>query len=175
MNYVDLHCDTILALFDQKELKLKNAPLQINIDKLEEGNALLQCFAMFIHLKTTNEPFKKCIEMIDRYYQEVALNEDKIAPVFQYSDIEKNCSLGKISSLLTIEEGGVTEGNLSYLRILHRLGVRMICLNWNFINGVGHPNFTLSEHPNFHSFNVTEGLTTYGLSMIEEMNRLGII
>lgn len=175
MNYIDLHCDTILALVDHKELKLKDAPLQINIDKLEEGNSLLQCFAMFIHLKTTSEPFKKCIEMIDRYYQELALNEDKIAPVFQYSDIEKNCSSGKISSLLTIEEGGVTEGNLSYLRILHRLGVRMICLNWNFVNGVGHPNFTLSEHPDFHSFNVTEGLTPYGLSMIEEMNRLGII
>ena len=53
----------------------------------------------------------------------------------------------------------------------------MICLNWNFINGVGHPNFNYIEgqKPDFKTPNTTLGLTEYGFSMVKEMNRLGMI
>lgn len=175
MNYIDLHCDTISELFRNPNLHLEDAPLQINLKQLKEGNCLLQCFAMFIYLKKTAEPFKTCIKMIDCYYEELKRFSDKIAPVFTYDDVLKNQSQGKISSLLTIEEGGVTESNLSFLRTLHRLGVRMICLNWNFVNGVGHPNFILNEHPNVRIPNTKDGLTEYGIQMVKEMNSLGII
>lgn len=175
MGYIDLHCDTISELMKDKEKHLLDAPLQINLKHLREGNCLLQCFAMFVYLKNTEKPFQYCIEMIDRYYKELELYSDWIAPVFKVEDIKRNQDNHKISALLTIEEGAVTEGNLSYLRTLYRLGVRMICLNWNFINGVGHPNFTLCEQPNFKEPNTTEGLTPYGISMVKEMNRLGMI
>ena len=175
MNYIDLHCDTISELMQDKNRHLLDAPLQINLKHLKEGNCLLQCFAMFVYLKKTPKPFEYCIEMIDRYYEELNRYSDAIAPVLHYSDIERNQKNGKISSLLTIEEGGVVEGNLSFLRTFHRLGVRMICLNWNFINGVGHPNFTLTEHPDFKTPNQTDGLTPFGIEMVQEMNRLGII
>ncbi|MDE6655883.1 MAG: dipeptidase [Anaeroplasmataceae bacterium] len=175
MNYIDLHCDTISELMHKEELHLLDAPLQINLNHLKEGNCLLQCFAMFVYLKKTPEPFKYCIQMIDRYYEEINRFKDKIAPVFCYSDLAKNQAEGKISSLLTIEEGGVTESNLAYLRTFYKLGVRMVCLNWNFENGVGHPNFTLCEHPDFKTPNTKEGLTEYGIEMVKEMNRLGMI
>ena len=175
MKYIDLHCDTISELMKDKNMHLLDAPLQINLKHLKEGNCLLQCFAMFVYLKNTPKPFQYCIEMIDRYYEELHQYSDWIAPVLSYEDIERNQREGKISSLLTIEEGGVTEGNLAFLRTFYKLGVRMICLNWNFINGVGHPNFTLSEHPDFKHPNCTDGLTPYGIEMVKEMNRLGMI
>ncbi|MCM1130553.1 MAG: dipeptidase [Roseburia sp.] len=175
MNYIDLHCDTISELMHKENLSLLDAPLQINIKQLKEGNCLLQCFAMFVYLKKTPEPFKYCIQMINRYYEEIERYKDKIAPVLCYSDLAKNQVEGKISSLLTIEEGGVTESSLAYLRTFHKLGVRMICLNWNFENGVGHPNFKLTEHPDFKTPNTKEGLTEYGIEMVKEMNRLGMI
>lgn len=175
MSYIDLHCDTISELMNDRNLHLLDAPLQINLKHLKEGNCLLQCFAMFVYLKKTPEPFKYCNQMIDRYYEEIERYKDKLAPVLCYSDLTKNQAEGKISSLLTIEEGGVTESNLAYLRTFYRLGVRMICLNWNFKNGVGHPNFKLTEHPDFKTPNIEEGLTKYGIKMVKEMNRLGII
>ncbi|MDE7264452.1 MAG: dipeptidase [Anaeroplasmataceae bacterium] len=175
MNYIDLHCDTLSELMKNPTFHLEDAPLQVNLEQLTEGNCLLQCFAMFVYLKNTKNPFKYCIEMIDRYYEELKLYPNQIAPVFTYEDILKNHQQGKISSLLTIEEGGVTESNLAFVRTLYRLGVRMICLNWNFINGVGHPNFILNDHPNFKIPNEKDGLTEYGIQMVKQMNSLGII
>ncbi|MDE5715946.1 MAG: dipeptidase [Anaeroplasmataceae bacterium] len=177
MNYIDLHCDTIMQLMQQENLALKNAPTQVNLEKLILGESLLQCFAMFVNLKQVENPFEYGMEMIDCYYKELEKNQDLIAPVFKYSDIEKNQKENKISALLTIEEGAVTKGNLSHLRNLYRLGVRMICLNWNYENGIGHPNFILTEgkKPDFQTPNTKNGLTESGLNLIKEMNRLGMI
>ena len=175
MQYIDLHCDTISEIQESKDKHLKDADLQINLKLLQEGNCLLQCFAMFIYLKKTSHPFEDCINMIDCYYNEINENSSAIAPVYTFADFKRNQQEGKISSLLTIEEGGVVEQSLAKLRTLYRLGVRMICLNWNFVNGVGHPNFMMSEHPDFKTPNTEEGLTEFGIEMVQEMNRLGII
>lgn len=177
MKYIDLHCDTIMVLNADKNLVLKKNNLQIDLEKLIKGDSLLQCFAMFVNLKKVLNPFEACMEMIDTYYQELEKNKDIIAPVLNYADFKKNQEKNLISSLLTIEEGGVTKGNLAFLRNFYRLGVRMICLNWNHENGVGYPNFDYNESlsPDFTKPNTTLGLTEYGFSMVKEMNRLGII
>ncbi len=174
MTYIDLHCDTISELQKQKK-HLLDADLQINLSHLQSSKCLLQCFAMFIFLKKTNTPALDCLKMIDYYTKELEINAEYMAPALCYEDIEKNRLQGKISSLLTIEEGGVTEGSLELLRTYYHLGVRMICLNWNFPNGVGHPNFKFSKQPDFHTPNETEGLTEYGKEMVAQMNHLGMI
>ena len=175
MKYIDLHCDTIMALYENKEkINLKDAPLQINTEKLLKGDCMLQCFAMFVPFKVEN-PFEMCMEMIDRYYQELKENQEYITPVYSYNDMIKED--GKIKALLTIEEGGVTKSNLSFLRNFYRLGVRMICLNWNFQNGIGHPNFIYEKgkKPDFKTPNTKDGLTNFGFEMVKEMNKLGMI
>ena len=47
-----------------------------------------------------------------------------------------------MSSLLTLEEGAVVENDLSLLEHYYRLGVRMITLTWNHVNGIGYPNLS---------------------------------
>ncbi len=176
MNYIDLHCDTIMALMDHlDDNHLKDVPLQVNVNKLKQGNCLLQCFAMFVHLKKTSNPLERCIQMIDRFYEELNSHSEELALVLEYEDLDRNRKDGKISCLLTVEEGAVTKSDLAYLRTLHRLGVRMICLNWNFENGIGYPNFILNTNPDFTTPNTTHGLTAYGKRMVREMNRLGMI
>lgn len=178
MQYIDLHCDTIMALMQAKSKEsLRNAPFQINLDYLKKGNCLLQCFAMFVNLKKVENPFEYAIQMIDRYYLELEENQDIIAPVLTYEDIERNRERGLISSLLTLEEGAVTNLKLEFFRTFYRLGVRMICLNWNYENGVGHPNFQYEpgKTPDFKAPNTMQGLTDFGIQMVKEMNRLGII
>ena len=166
-----------MALYNSEhDWNLKDAKLQINLHHLQKGNCLAQCFAMFVPLKRVANPFETCMEMIDRYYLEIARNASLIAPAYTLEDIYKNKSEGKISSILTIEEGGVVKGNLAFLRDFYRLGVRMICLNWNYENGIGYPNFTIHGHkPDFKTPNVQAGLTAFGIEMVKEMNRLGII
>lgn len=181
MKVIDMHCDTIKAIFDsakgQNPQFLSQNKLHIDISKMRTGNYLLQNFAMFVPLSEVDNPFENCMDMIDCYYTELEKNSDFISPIFTYKDIEENQLAGKISAMLTIEEGGVTKNNLCNLRNFYRLGVRMITLTWNFENGVGYPNFIWEEGktPNFQSFNTQQGLTSYGIDMVKEMERLGII
>lgn len=183
MKVIDMHCDTIGGMlmapkWGRPDFHLAKNEMNIDLEKMEKGDYLAQCFAMFVPFNVEN-PFETCMEMIDRFYQEVEANQDKIAVARNYDDIMKNQADGKMSAILTIEEGGVTKGNLAYLRDFYRLGVRMITLTWNFENGVGFPNFKRSDDPNqkpnFKSPNTVDGLTPYGIEMVKEMNRLGII
>lgn len=174
MPIIDLHCDTIGCLYNKNDADLSQNNLQIDVDKLIKGQYMLQCFAMFVDSKKA-EPFKTCIEMIDLFYEQIAKNKD-LKVCYTFNDIIKNANDQKISALLTIEEGEVIEGNLSYLKTLHRLGVRMICLSWNYKNQLGYPNINLNQK-NIDHFtpNVEDGLTKFGIEVVKMMNDLNMI
>ena len=80
-----------------------------------------------------------------------------------YEDIIQNDKQGKMSAILTIEEGGILNGDLSRLEELHRHGVRLITLTGNHENCIGFPN------------KQEGGLKSFGFDVIGKMNELGII
>lgn len=181
MKVADMHCDTIMSIYQGlkkgQEISLRKNDLNISIEKMQKGDYLLQCFAMFVPLQMVENAFETCNEMIDVFYQQLDQNKDTIALALNYEDIIKNQNEGKMSAVLTIEEGATTKGNLHFLRNLYRLGVRMITLTWNYENGIGFPNYQKMEDgtvnkqlPNTH-----DGLTQEGIALVREMERLGII
>lgn len=172
---IDLHCDTIMALYQKKDNELKSNNLQIDINKLKEGNYLAQVFAMFVFLRGNDNPFKVCDEMIDLFYSELEKNKAEIKIALNSKDLIKNQNNGLLNAILSIEEGGVIDGVLSNVDYFYERGVRMICLNWNFINGIGHPNFTLSEKPDFTKPNTEKGLTSFGIEVVKRMEKLCMI
>lgn len=186
MKTIDMHCDTIYEIA-HKGLNLRENQLHIDLNKLMQADYLLQNFALFVPLKEFDEqysvspaaenPLKEVLFLADCYYRELEANKDIIAPVYTYEDIEKNASAGKISSMLTIEEGGVCLGSLEVLRILYRLGVRMMTLTWNFPNEIGYPNWSPDEdeEASLTKVNTKDGLTETGFAFLEEMERLGMI
>ena len=180
MNVIDMHCDTIAQIYrtqNQKETqRLLSNNLCIDLQKMKQGGYLLQNFAMFVDKGEEENPLETALGMIDCYYQELNENNDWIAPVFSYEDILENQKNGKMSAMLTLEEGCVVKGQLSLLRTFHRLGVRMIALTWNYENEIGAPNLTTDEAgtPLFDKRN-SKGLTEFGIEMIQEMERLGMI
>ena len=116
MRIIDMHCDTIMALMNSSD-ELRENNLMIDLGKLKTGDYLLQCFAMFVpyaskEKKENYSPFEYCHKMIDKYYQELEKNKDLILPAFTYEDIEENMKNGKMTALLTIEEGGVCLCNI---------------------------------------------------------------
>ncbi|SHO51442.1 dipeptidase [Anaerocolumna xylanovorans] len=180
MKIVDMHCDTISELFqrmkDKRADTLAKNELHIDIEKMKKGDYLLQNFAMFVDLNEREDALFYCLELIDLYYRQMELNQEVIAPVFCYEDIERNKKDGKMSALLTIEEGGVTRGSLAHLRNFYRLGVRMLTLTWNHENGIGYPNVTIKDgRPDWHTPNTADGLTDFGLEFIQEMENIGMI
>lgn len=186
MKVLDMHCDTILNLLEQEEKwevpSLRHNDLAIDIEKMKKGKYLLQNFALFTDQKKREIPEKETMLLYDMYCRMVEENSDTIAPVLKYEDIEKNEKDGKISVMLTLEDGGVVFDSLAMLRNYYRMGVRMIALTWNYENGIGYPN--LLVNPDFSSMKVPNllqrvdtmnGLTDFGIQYIQEMERLGII
>ena len=138
-----------------------------DLEKLRKGNALAQFFALYIDLMDKRDPLEMCLEMLDRFYQEIESNQEDIALARNYNELISNQQQGKISAFLTIEEGGALKGELQNLRNFYRLGVRLITLTWNFPNEIGFPNLNLEfSH---------RGLTPFGRELVDEMNRLGML
>ena len=166
MGLIDLHCDTIMLLMDQENVGLRQNDLSIDSEKLKGAESLAQFFALYVDMGKYSKPFEEGLRMADRFYQELDKNKDLIAWAGNGAEIRQNQLEGKISAMLSIEEGGVLAGKLEHLRTFYRLGVRMITLTWNYPNEIGFPHG--QEHGE-------KGLTPFGLKIIEEMNRLGML
>jgi membrane dipeptidase len=181
MKVVDMHCDTISEILNEqrqgKNTELRINHLNVDIEKMKQGDYLLQNFAMFVQLENVENPLEEGLQLIDCFYRELEKNKDFLALALSYEDIIKNEKDGKISALLTIEEGGVASSSLANLRILYRLGVRMLTLTWNYPNGISYPNINLSKgnKPDLHVPNLYDGLTPFGIEFVKEMERLGMI
>ena len=175
MKVVDMHCDTILRLYDEGGNLLENE-FNIDLRKMVKGDYLLQNFAMFVNLGEKDDPLTKAQRLIDLYYQEIEKNKDLIKPIFSYQDIEDNQRDGLMSAMLTLEERAVINNDLAILRNYYRLGVRMITLTWNHPNGIGYPNLiSTKEYKDLYHINTQDGLTDFGIEYVREMERLGII
>ncbi|MCI9047845.1 MAG: membrane dipeptidase [Hungatella sp.] len=180
MKAADMHCDTIYELYEDHKnggnASIRSNSLHLDLEKMAKGGYCLQNFAIFVHLEKQEKPFECAMEMIDTFYQEMEANKDLIGVVKNCREMEENQAKGRLSAMLTLEEGGACQGKLSYLRDFYRLGVRMMTLTWNFPNQLGHPNRIIMEGPKKGCYPDTEhGLTETGLEFLEEMERLGMI
>ncbi len=145
MKVIDMHCDTLSELLGRRErgkaAGLRQNDCHVDLLRMKESRYLLQNFAMFVVLEGFGDPWERVCALHRYYQEELERNQDILAPVLRFSDIAENEAQGKLSALLTVEEGGVCRGETEKLRELYRMGVRMITLTWNFDNEIGHPNF----------------------------------
>lgn len=191
MRIADMHCDTISALLKKKrkglEAHLRENDCHIDLHKMRVGGYLLQNFALFVNLGECGDAWREVQELYSLYEEEISENRDVIAPALSYEDIEKNRAEGKMSALLTLEEGGVCGGDLEKLRVLYGRGVRMMTLTWNYPNELGFPNLDKGRGERaraaggravlsyLNTPNEADGLTETGIAFVEEMERLGMI
>ena len=179
MKVWDLHCDTLSELRKAEHAgrpkSFAQNDLHIDLEKLQKGDYLLQCFAAFVNLgdKTPGaDPLVTALEEIDQFKRIMAAYPEKIAPVYTAADIRKNAEAGKISGLLTVEEGGCCKGSLGVLRRMYELGVRMMTLTWNHDNELAAPQ----ANPGGPLAAQTQrGLTETGFAFLAEMERLHMI
>ncbi|MBR0137876.1 MAG: dipeptidase [Erysipelotrichaceae bacterium] len=169
LSVIDMHCDTITNLFRNGKSFVDNDK-HISLNKMQKGNYLMQCFAMFLYLEATPNPFEKCNQFIDFYYKLMDENSDVIRPVTTVDEILANREKGLMSGLLTIEEGEAVEGSVEKLEHFYNRGVRMMTLTWNFPNQLAFPNYTSEGR-----VDTERGLTDKGFAVINRMWDLGMI
>ena len=173
MKVIDMHCDTMKAILDErdknKNVNLKNNNFTVDIEKMKQGDYMLQVFAAYTNIKE-GDTLVNCLRTIDLFHNEIKANKEDIGIVLSYDDILKNIKQNKMSALLSIEEGACCKGDLGILRNFYRLGVRMMTLTWNYENELGFPNEIIGN-----KLVCDRGLKNKGFEFIEEMEKLGII
>lgn len=179
---VDLHCDTIpnmySALREGKEISLLSNSMKMDLNKMKAGNYMCQCFSLFTHLGALRargeEPFAHVSRLADYWKEQIGKYPALIGQVTNYEEIVANARQGKISAMMTVEEGGVYEGRLENLYALYEKGVRISTLTWNFQNELGFPN-PPDEKGKERIPDDKNGLTETGMSFVEEMERIGML
>ena len=164
----DGHCDTILEL-DRcgRTLGQRSAEGHADLPRLLEGGVTAQVFALFIEDKyLPNQAVRRTLQLADRFYQELEVNQEHILPATRAADIRRAKEEGKVAAVLGVEGGAALEGDLAILRVLHRLGGRLLTLTWSRRNALG--DGTMRGQ-------VGGGLTDLGREAVREMNRLGML
>lgn len=182
MKVLDMHCDTISVLLRQKregkEASLRENKGHLDLVRMKDSGYLLQNFALFVNKGSGRDPWEEVCALQALYQEELAKNGDLIAPVLKYEDIAVNEAQGKLSAMLTVEEGAVCKGEVEKLRRLYEMGVRMMTLTWNHPNEIGFPNLD-SAHEEEKDFlyiaDTVNGLTERGREIVAVMEELGMI
>jgi membrane dipeptidase len=161
---IDSHCDTVQKIADHGAKLNEQGQSHVTIKGLREGKVGLQFFAAFVGPKVKH--LQRGLKLIDAYYHMLDTYPDDFLQVLKYDDIEKAREQKKIGAMLTVEGGDVLEGELFNLRMLYRLGVRAMTLTWNYRNEIA--DGALEDKS-------LGGLSTFGHTVIKEMNRLGML
>ncbi len=171
---IDGHCDTILSVlgrfgrqgYQKRDFFARNETGHIDLPRLKEGG--ITCQVMAVYIEPQYKPARsarRAMEALDALHGLFEESEDfRLAT--RAGDIEEAKSQGKTCALLSIEGGEAVEGSLSLLRGYYRLGVRAMGLTWNQRNdiadGVGEKS-------------AGSGLTDFGISLVKEMERIGML
>lgn len=177
MKVIDMHCDTVSVLLEKRRggenTCLRHNEGHLDLERMQHSAYLLQNFALYVNKNNCADPWEELCALYAVYQQELADNFELLAPVLGYDDIVINKKNGKMSAMLTVEEGAVCKGELLKLQKLYDMGVRMLTLTWNYPNELGHPNLDVSK--GLWVPELSKGLTERGREFVAKMEQLGMI
>ena len=175
--YIDMHCDTLMRAYVNKESDMFNLPeLMLDVKRLTKSGASAQFFAVFMLPESMRGKMKDAFpEDVDYIKALLAIYEktltecgDSIGRCVEFNDYLDNKKAGRVNALLSVEDGRAVDGDMGRLKWLRSKGVRMMAPLWNYSNCFGFPNsddFSIMQ----------KGLTAFGKEAVEEMNKIGMI
>jgi len=167
----DMHCDTIGRQLEGVDLAEDNEKGHIDIPKLKQGAMDLQVFACYVAPPQNDlqksQAAKKAFDQIDAVHELVEKNPDDLVLIRSHDDLKLLRRTRKTGILIGIEGGYAIENDLRLLRSFYRSGVRLMTLtHWtdtDWADASGDPEAQLG------------GLTEFGMDVVKEMNKLGMI
>lgn len=179
MKTIDMHCDTLMCelIENGKKGSITHCPkFSVDVDRLVKAGAIAQFFAIFM---LREQDYKKehvpavdyedyidgCVQIYERTLRE---NPDTLARARNAGEIEQNYKNGKVSAVLTMEDGVAVYGKMENLKRYYELGVRALSLTWNYENCFGYPNSTDRRI-------MEQGLKPFGKEAVSYMQQLGML
>jgi membrane dipeptidase len=165
---VDGHCDTLGAVLrGERTLDQRSDRGHVDLPRLRDGGVTGQVFACFTPVHEYHRSATRyALDMIDELHQAIGAHPGDLLLATGAADIRRAKAEGRIAGILGLEGAEPLGDSLAVLRSFHRLGVRVLGLTWNFRNEVA--DGVMEGHD-------ARGLTPFGVQVVEECNRLGVL
>ena len=158
---IDTHCDTSVRLLAEKSLRMLP---QSHLDYSRLAKALeIQFFAIFLDAQKHTRLLPDTLDVLARLKADIENNSDLIRPLLWRHELSEVSRRGVSRALFAVEGGELLDGDITVLESLFAAGIRSFGLTWNYENKLG------------GGANSDKGLTRFGVEVIAELNRLGII
>ena len=168
MFVLDSHCDTPTQIFRGRDLAKDNESAHVDFPKIKRGGVDAAFFALYIPADLEGEA---ALEHADRLYacvmETLAANPDKAALSVTEQQAYENKSKGLFSIFLGLENGSPIGKSLERLREFYDKGVRYMTLCHTRDNEIC--DSCASSEKTWH------GLSPFGIEVVAEMNRLGML
>lgn len=168
MFVLDSHCDTPSQILRLRDLSLDNDHSHVDFPKLRKGGVDGAFFALYIPASLgTEDAFDYAMTLWDGVQSSVSAN--KVSACFATSAEEAyiNKSRGLFSVFLGLENGSPIGGDISRVKYFYDKGIRYITLCHSLDNQIC--DSCASEVKKWG------GLSPFGIEVVREMNRLGIL
>jgi membrane dipeptidase len=166
---VDTHVDTPMAMHERgMDIGTKSAMAEVDLIKMKEGGLDAVFFAVYTDNSMDDKnPAKYALDVIDTIYSQVQKYPNLAEMAYSPEDINRIHEDGKRAILIGMENGSPIEDSLGLLRDFYRLGVRYVTLTHNKNNNIS--DSSTADEPKWN------GLSPFGIDVVAEMNRLGMI
>jgi membrane dipeptidase len=172
---VDTHADTMQNVLDDHYDLADNKPnVQISLDKARTGNLGAEFFAIWVDPSLYKGRYvQRALDLIDTVYQQAARHPDQMVMAFSAEDIvrARTGPRKRLAALMGVEGGHAIDDDLGVLRNYYRLGVRYMTLTWSNTNDWADSSGDIADDKIAHH----SGLTDFGVEVVREMNRLGMM
>ncbi|MDQ6870940.1 MAG: dipeptidase [Gemmatimonadota bacterium] len=140
---------------------------QTDLERLRKGMIGAQFWSVYTPGEYRDSGYARVqLEQIDIARRVIEKYPDRLALALSPADIRREFKQGKLASLLGLEGGHAIEHSLGALRAYYDLGVRYMTLTHNVTLDWADAALDSARH---------NGLTSFGDSVVREMNRLGML
>lgn len=169
---VDTHADTPQYLVDEHLDLAADSHASVTIPKAKAGNLGAEFFSIWVDPEKFKSDYpKRTLQLIDAVDEQVRLHPKELLAATSVKEIYEAHREHKLAALMGIEGGHVIENDLGLLRDYYRLGVRYMTLTWSNTNDWADSSGDMDNKDVQHH----GGLTDFGIEVVREMNRLGMM
>ncbi len=165
---VDTHADSLLAaLKGERHLYESTGEGQLDFPRMQEVGHKLQFLSCWVEPQYKPErALRRQLAFVDQFYQEIEAPSSGVVQVLDRSSLNEVLASDKMGVVMSIEGAEAVGTDPAMVRVLYRLGFRLMSLTWNERNALADG---AGEDPG------GGGLSRAGREIIQEMNRTGII
>lgn len=165
---LDSHCDTPIRLLDGADLNIKSDEGHFDFIKMEEGDVDIAFFVLYTSNKMEpDSATRRALQMLAKTIDQTKKSSGNVTFASDIYEALKFLESGKRVIMVGMENGLPIQEDLSLLRLFAQMGVNYITLTHSGNNAICDSSGSKEK--------LWNGLSPFGIEVVKEMNRLGIL